>query len=134
MLKKGLFILVVISYLFSVGAKGQVVDSIEVKNINKAIGASLDDVPEISYSTPKKYEIADIKVNKPENSGYEDFTLIGFSELAVGDIIEVPGPEITNAVKKFWRQKLFSDTKILATKVEGNKIWLEIRIVLWNLK
>ena len=67
-------------------------------------------------------------MNKPENSGYEDFTLIGFSELAVGDIIEVPGPEITNAVKKFWRQKLFSDTKILATKVEGNKIWLEIKL------
>ena len=128
MLKKGLFILVVISYLFSIGAKAQVADSIEVKNINKAIGANLDDVPEISYNTPKKYEIADIKVNKPANSGYEDFTLIGFSELAVGDIIEVPGPEITNAVKKFWRQKLFSDSKILATKVEGNKIWLEIKL------
>lgn len=128
MSKKGLFILAVIFCLFSIGIKGQVVDSIEVKNINKAIGTSLEDVPEISYNTPKKYEIADIKVNKPANSGYEDFTLIGFSELAVGDIIEVPGPEITNAVKKFWKQKLFSDTKILATKVEGNKIWLEIKL------
>lgn len=128
MLKKGLFILAVISYLLPIGMQGQVVDSIEVKNINKAIGASLDDVPEISYNTPKKYEIADIKVNKPESSGYEDFTLIGFSELSVGDMIEVPGPEITNAVKKFWKQKLFSDTKILATKIEGNKIWLEIKL------
>jgi outer membrane protein insertion porin family len=128
MSKKGLFILAVISCLFSVGIKGQAVDSIEVKNINKAIESSTEDVPEISYNTPKKYEIADIKVNKPANSGYEDFTLIGFSELSVGDIIEVPGPEITNAVKKFWKQRLFSDTKILATKVEGNKIWLEIKL------
>lgn len=126
MLKKGLFIPVIILCTFSIGAQAQVVDSTEIKNINKAIEGNAEDLPVISYSSARKYEIADIKINKPENSGYEDFTLVGFSDLKVGDIIEIPGPEITNAIKRFWRQRLFSDTKILATKVEGNKIWLEI--------
>lgn len=128
MLKKGLFILAITFSLLPLSLQAQKEDSTKVENINKAIESIVEDVPVISYDTSRKYEIADIKVSKPENSGYEDFTLIGFSELAVGDVIEVPGPEITNAVKKFWKQKLFSDAKIVATKVEGNKIWLEIKL------
>ncbi|HEY6915944.1 MAG TPA: hypothetical protein VI413_14800, partial [Paludibacter sp.] len=50
-------------------------------------------VIEYSNSTPK-YEIAEIKVTGASN--YEDFVLIGFSGLAVGDIINVPGDAITN--------------------------------------
>ena len=59
---------------------------------------------------------------------YEDFVLIGFSGLAVGDKIEVPGDQITKCIRRFWKQGLFSDVKIAATKIEGDKIWLEIRL------
>ena len=82
-------------------------------------------VIEYSNSTPK-YEIAEIKVTGASN--YEDFVLIGFSGLAVGDVINVPGDAITNAVKRFWKQGLFSDVKILATKISGGKIWLTIEL------
>jgi len=82
-------------------------------------------LPVIEYSNAApKYEIADIKVIGADN--YEDFVLIGFSGLAIGDIINVPGDAITNAVKRFWKQGLFSDVKILATKIQDGKIWLEI--------
>jgi len=82
-------------------------------------------LPIIEYSnaTPK-YEIANIKVTGADN--YDDFVLIGFSGLAVGDIINVPGDAITNAIKRFWKQGLFSDVKILATKIKDGKIWLSI--------
>jgi len=82
-------------------------------------------LPTIEYSnaTPK-YEIAAITVTGAGN--YEDFVLIGFSGLAVGDIINVPGDPITNAVKRFWKQGLFSDVKIVATKIKDGKIWLNI--------
>lgn len=85
------------------------------------------DLPVISYSlTPKKYKIADIKVTGVKN--YDDFVLIGFSGLSVGDEISVPGDEVTAAVKAFWKHGLFSDVKILANKIEGDSIWLEYQL------
>ncbi|MCL2651129.1 MAG: outer membrane protein assembly factor BamA [Candidatus Azobacteroides sp.] len=83
--------------------------------------------PAISYSlNHKKFEIADIKVTGAPN--YEDFVLIGFSGLSVGDKIEIPGDEITAAVKRFWKHGLFSDVKILATKMTDDKVWIEIAL------
>ncbi len=83
--------------------------------------------PVIEYSmSPKTYEIADIKITGAPS--YEDFVLIGFSGLAVGDKIQVPGDEITKSLKRFWKQGLFSEVTFLAKKIEGNKIWLEIRL------
>ena len=85
------------------------------------------DLPVISYSlTPKKYKIADIKVTGVKN--YDDFVLIGFSGLSVGDEISVPGDEVTAAVKAFWKHGLFSDVKILANKIEGDSIGLEYQL------
>lgn len=84
-------------------------------------------LPTIEYTFQRKtYEIADITVSGADN--YEDFVLIGFSGLAVGDKIEVPGEEITKSIRRFWKQGLFSDIKITATKIEGDKIWLNIAL------
>ena len=48
-----------------------------------------EEKPIILYNgTPKKYEIADIKVEGVKN--YEDYVLIGISGLAVGQTITVP--------------------------------------------
>ena len=74
----------------------------------------------------KTYEIADITVSGA--TSYEDFVLIGFSGLAKGDKIEVPGDAITKSIRRFWKQGLFSDVKIEATKIEGDKIWLNIAL------
>ena len=84
-------------------------------------------LPKIEYTLQRKtYEIAGITVSGAES--YEDFVLIGFSGLAVGDKIEVPGDQITKSIRRFWKQGLFSDVKIEATKIEGNKIWLNIAL------
>lgn len=74
----------------------------------------------------KTYEIADITVSGA--SSYEDFVLIGFSGLAKGDKIEIPGDAITKSIRRFWKQGLFSDVKIEATKFEGDKVWLNIAL------
>jgi outer membrane protein insertion porin family len=95
--------------------------------VDSTLAEEPGEVPVISYSlTPKKYEIADIKVSGIKN--YEDFVLIGFSGLSVGDKISIPGDEITAAVKRFWKHGLFSDVKILATKTTADKVWLEIQL------
>ena len=86
-----------------------------------------DSKPVILYSgTPKKYEIADIKVEGVKN--YEDYVLIGLSGLSVGQTITVPGDEITGAIKRYWRHGLFSNVQITAEKIEGDKIWLKISL------
>ncbi|RHJ86528.1 outer membrane protein assembly factor BamA [Parabacteroides sp. AM08-6] len=85
------------------------------------------EVPVISYSlSPKKYKIADIKVTGVKD--YDDFVLITFSGLSVGDEVTIPGMDITAAVRRFWKHGLFSDVKILATKIEDDKVWLEIQL------
>ena len=84
-----------------------------------------DNNPVILYSaSPKKYEIAEIKVSGIDN--YEDYVLIGLSGLSVGQVITVPGDEITTAVKNYWKHGLFSDVSIQAEKIVGSKIYLKI--------
>lgn len=83
--------------------------------------------PTILYSgIPKKYEIGGIEVEGVPN--YEDYVLIGLSGLAVGQIITVPGDEITQAIKRYWRHGLFSNVKITAEKIVDNKIYLKITL------
>ena len=78
----------------------------------------------IYYSSPQKYTIAGIDVL---GIRYLDSdVLIQISGLEIGDEITVPGDEITTAIKKLWGHQMFSDVKIEASKVEGNKIWLNI--------
>lgn len=76
------------------------------------------------FATPKVYEIADIKVTGATN--YENSIIIGFSELSVGQKITIPGDDITNVIKRFWKQGLFSDVKVIADSISGSKIWLEL--------
>ena len=86
-----------------------------------------DNHPVILYNgSPKQYEIANIKVAGVKN--YEDYVLIGISGLTVGQTITVPGDDITNAVKRYWKHGLFSDVKISAEKIVGNKIYLLIEL------
>ena len=76
--------------------------------------------------TGKKYTIRGIEVTGADN--YEDYVLIGFSGLSIGQTITVPGDEVTNAIKRFWRQGLFSDVTITLEKVYENDCWLKIAL------
>ncbi|HPW65676.1 MAG TPA: outer membrane protein assembly factor BamA [Salinivirgaceae bacterium] len=88
------------------------------------IGNELDN---IDYSKPTEYEIGGIIVNGVK---YLDHSvLIALSGLQVGNTIKVPGDKISKAIERLWKQGLFSDVKIVATKIIGNKIFLEIQLV-----
>jgi len=83
--------------------------------------------PDISYAgTPRTCEIGGIAVKGVE--GYEDYVLAGLSGLTVGQEIEVPGSQITEAVKRYWRNGLFSKVQITADSIVGNKIYLCIHL------
>ena len=83
--------------------------------------------PDISYAgTPRTCEIGGIAVEGVE--GYEDYVLTGLSGLTVGQQIELPGSQITDAVKRYWRNGLFSKVQITADSIVGNKVYLCIHL------
>ena len=83
--------------------------------------------PDISYAgTPRQCEIGGLAVKGVE--GYEDYVLTGLSGLSVGQVISVPGTEITDAVKRYWKHGLFSKVAITADSLVGNKIYLCIHL------
>ena len=83
--------------------------------------------PDISYAgMPRSCEIGGIAVEGVE--GYEDYVLAGLSGLSVGQMIDVPGSQITEAVKRYWRNGLFSKVSITADSIVGSKIYLCIHL------
>lgn len=83
--------------------------------------------PNVIFSAmPRTYEIAGIKVTGAPN--YDDFIVIGYSGLKVGEIVEIPGNDITTAAKRLMKQGLFSKVQIKVEKTYGNKAWLEIAL------
>ena len=85
--------------------------------------------PDISYAgTPRSCIIGGINVHGVE--GYEDYMLTGLSGLQVGQQISVPGSEITEAVKRYWRHGLFSKVTISADSIIGDTIYLALNLAL----
>lgn len=130
MFKKSSLVLFVLSIFNFASVSAQDSTSVVIADVPiSSTDTTSHNVPVIEYSmSPKKYEIGGITVSGMSNPMYEDYVIIGYSGLAVGDKIEIPGSEITAAVKSFWKLGLFSNVKILATKVEGNKIWLDLNL------
>ena len=99
-------------------------------HLSFSVSATAQDVivnPDISYAgTPRSCEIGGISVKGVE--GYEDFVLIGLSGLSVGQNITVPGAEISDAVKRYWKHGLFSKVAITADSLVGSKIYLCIHL------
>lgn len=105
-----------------------VIKGVAAQSPTDGVDSLLFTTPLIDYAIPTgDLTIADIQVIGSET--YEDYVLIGFSGLAIGQKIKVPGNEISSAVKRFWKQGYFSDVKILASKIENDSIWLEFRLI-----
>ena len=108
--KKLLGILFLVLPLFTLSLQGQ---------INIGTGLS-----RISYEKPGEYIIGGVEVSGVE---YLDKNVIlMLSGLDIGSKIKVPGDKITGAIRKLWDQGLFDDISITATRIVGNKIFLNI--------
>ncbi len=81
-------------------------------------------LPVMDYSNAQEYIIGGVTVSGVKF--LDANVLVSMSGLEVGRKITVPGDDITKVVEKFWDQGLFSDVKIVATKIEGSVIFLEI--------
>jgi outer membrane protein insertion porin family len=82
------------------------------------IGEGLD------YANPKKYRLAGLTVS---GAVYTDVQAIKlFSGLVEGKEIMVPGDQITEAIRKLWKQRLFSDISVNVAEFRGDDVFLVI--------
>src|SRR5216110_1293450 len=76
---------------------------------------------------PKEYTIAGIALTGVH---YLDTSIVmSIANIQIGDKVLIPGGDLfSKAIQNLWRQKLFSDIQIYITKVEDDKIWIEISV------
>jgi len=86
-----------------------------------------DSLKVLSYSNPKEYVIQEVTVSGIEYIHEE--VLISLSGLKPGNTITLPGDDATRVLNKFWEQGLFADAKITASKIEGNKVWIDLYLL-----
>ncbi|MCD8265563.1 MAG: outer membrane protein assembly factor BamA, partial [Prevotellaceae bacterium] len=83
--------------------------------------------PVVDYGrTPREYILGGITVSGVQN--YDDYLLIGLSGLQVGSPITIPGDEITRAVKRYWRNGLFSNVSIRVDSIVSDSAYLHIEL------
>lgn len=85
-----------------------------------------DELPDFAYSDPRTYTIEEITVSGEHT--YEDFVLIGYSGLKKGAQIAIPSDDISNVIRRFWKQGLFSNVKVEVVSMRGNKVWLNLHL------
>ncbi|MDT8308375.1 MAG: outer membrane protein assembly factor BamA [Bacteroidales bacterium] len=87
---------------------------------------TIGDNDKFDYTEPKEYIIGGITVSGIK---YIDESFIKLkSGLIVGELLDIPGIKITNAIKNLWEEGIFGEIEIKATKIQGNLIFLDIYI------
>lgn len=78
----------------------------------------------IYYSSPREYTIGGIDIVGVK---YLDKDMLKeYAGIKVGDVVTVPSDQMTSIIKKFWKQGLFSDVKVNATKIVDDELYIEI--------
>jgi outer membrane protein insertion porin family len=80
----------------------------------------------IDYTKPGEYYIGGITVSGVQY--LDNNVLIMLSGLSVGQKIRIPGDQITDAIKKLWKQGLFERIDIKYTHIQGDRIFIEINL------
>ncbi|UBM60098.1 outer membrane protein assembly factor BamA [Marinilongibacter aquaticus] len=94
--------------------------------VGAASNANTDPKELVNYGEPKKYLIGGIEVTGVKF--LDPNTLISVSGLSVNSQIEIPGEAISSAIRRLMAQGIIEEVAINVTKIEGNKVFLEINL------
>lgn len=76
---------------------------------------------------PKEYTIAGLSVTGITH--LDTSIVLSISMLQVGDKIMIPGDDVfARSVRNLWKQRFFSNVQVFITKVEDDKIWVEVSV------
>ncbi|MFD2099315.1 outer membrane protein assembly factor BamA [Flagellimonas iocasae] len=81
---------------------------------------------EIPFENGKQYILGGLTVTGLQS--YNEQTVKTYTGLRVGQPITIPGDEISEVIKKLWGLELFSNVEMYYTKIEDDKIFLELNI------
>lgn len=76
--------------------------------------------------TGKTYTVAGIEVEGAEYS--DKTTVLAMTGIAVNDRISVPGIQISDAIKRLWKEGIFSDVSFRADRIVGDKVFLVVEV------
>lgn len=80
-----------------------------------------------AIKNPKKYRLAPLVVDGAKFTDPQVIVLL--SGLVAGETIPIPGDQVSDAVKKLWKQSLFENVEIVLDKVIGEDAFLVIKVV-----
>lgn len=78
----------------------------------------------VDYGKPQTYKIGGLRVTG--NDYMNESVVLSMSGLAVGDEITIPGPQLTDLIRKLWEKGLLGDVQVKIDKIEGEEIFLNI--------
>jgi len=73
-----------------------------------------------------KYILGGITVTG--KTSYNAQGIVTFTKLEKGQVINVPGEEISTAIRGLWKLGLFKDVDFYATRISGDSIFLELEV------
>lgn len=74
----------------------------------------------------KSYKLGEIKISG--NVKYNELTILTFTGLEKGQQINIPGEEISDAIRKLWKLGYFSHVNFYETSIVGDVINLELNL------
>lgn len=77
---------------------------------------------------PKEYTIADVKITGIK---FLDTSIVySIANLQPGDKFNYPGTDVfAKSIAALWRQKFFSGVQVYVTRVQDDRVWIEIAVV-----
>jgi outer membrane protein insertion porin family len=80
----------------------------------------------INFAQPKEYELGGITISGVQY--LDEGVLITLTGLNIGERFKIPGDKIATAIENLWKQGLLSDIKVTATKITGDRIFLNFEL------
>ena len=84
------------------------------------------DDQQINFAQPKEYELGGITISGIRY--LDEGVLITLTGLNIGERFKIPGDKIATAIENLWKQGLLSDIKVTATKINGDRIFLNFEL------
>ncbi len=94
----------------------------QIENAPLTIGNGLD----VDFKHPKKYEIGGIRIDGADNFDHNAIKLI--AGIKQGQMIDLPGEQLSKAIRNLWKEELFSGVEIFAEKEIAGVVYLVIKI------
>lgn len=94
--------------------------------LQKGHSQSRIDSVNVDYAKPGTFILAGYDIT---GTNFLDKSIIkSLTGLVIGEEIEIPGEEISKAIRNLWKQGLFSDVSVYLTEVEGQNAYLTIQV------